>query len=43
MIGKFETKEEIIKWKYREKIGAKSENNFKKKDKKRNSDEEGII
>src|SRR4051812_43184748 len=31
MTGKFETKEEILKWKYREKIGAKSENNFKKK------------
>ncbi|PKK58785.1 hypothetical protein RhiirC2_795764 [Rhizophagus irregularis] len=31
MTGKFETKEEIIKWKYRGKIGAKSENNFVKK------------
>ena len=29
--GKFETKEEIIKWKYRGKIGAKSENDFVKK------------
>ncbi|CAI2200815.1 7307_t:CDS:2, partial [Funneliformis geosporum] len=31
MTGKFETKEEILKWKYREKIGAKSENDFVKK------------
>ncbi|CAI2190257.1 10081_t:CDS:2, partial [Funneliformis geosporum] len=31
MTGKFETKEEIIKWKYRGKIGAKSENDFMKK------------
>ncbi|PKK56360.1 ribonuclease H-like protein, partial [Rhizophagus irregularis] len=31
MTGKFETKEEIIKWKYRGKIGAKSENDFVKK------------
>jgi hypothetical protein len=30
MTGKFETKEDILKWKYRGKIGAKSENNFKK-------------
>ncbi|CAI2174899.1 4207_t:CDS:2 [Funneliformis geosporum] len=29
--GKFETKEEIIKWKYHGKIGAKSENAFVKK------------
>ncbi|CAI2192640.1 7082_t:CDS:2, partial [Funneliformis geosporum] len=29
--GKFETKEEILKWKYRGKIGAKSENDFVKK------------
>src|SRR2546430_17554510 len=38
MTGKFETKEEILKWKYREKIGAKSENTFKKKEKKKNSE-----
>jgi hypothetical protein len=31
MTGKFETNAEIIKWKYREKIGAKSENTFKTK------------
>src|SRR4051794_25506594 len=31
MTGKFETKEEIIKWKYRGKIEAKSENDFVKK------------
>ncbi|CAI2187090.1 13490_t:CDS:2, partial [Funneliformis geosporum] len=31
MTGKFETKEEILKWKYRGKIGAKSENDFLKK------------
>ncbi|CAI2192090.1 11540_t:CDS:2, partial [Funneliformis geosporum] len=31
MTGKFETKEKILKWKYREKIGAKSENDFVKK------------
>jgi hypothetical protein len=31
MTGKFETKEEILKWKYRGKIGAKSENDFVKK------------
>ncbi|PKB92697.1 hypothetical protein RhiirA5_443729 [Rhizophagus irregularis] len=37
MTGKFETKEEILKWKYREKIGAKSENTFKKKERKKNS------
>ncbi|POG82469.1 hypothetical protein GLOIN_2v1469774 [Rhizophagus irregularis DAOM 181602=DAOM 197198] len=39
MTGKFETKEEIIKWKYRGKIGAKSENTFKKKEKKKNSED----
>src|SRR5581483_10807377 len=39
MTGKFETKEEILKWKYREKIGAKSENTFKKKEKKKNSED----
>ena len=43
MTGKFETKEEIIKWKYRGKIGAKSENVFKKKGKKMHSDKEGTI
>ncbi|PKK57795.1 DNA/RNA polymerase [Rhizophagus irregularis] len=37
MTGKFETKEEILKWKYRGKIGAKSENTFKKKERKKNS------
>ena len=31
MTGKFKTNAEIIKWKYREKIGAKSENTFKAK------------
>ncbi|CAI2197754.1 8341_t:CDS:2, partial [Funneliformis geosporum] len=31
MTGKFETKEEILKWKYHGKIGAKSENDFVKK------------
>ncbi|RGB22170.1 hypothetical protein C1646_678030, partial [Rhizophagus diaphanus] len=31
MTGKFERKEEIIKWKYRGKIGAKSENDYIKK------------
>ncbi|RIA82420.1 hypothetical protein C1645_835403 [Glomus cerebriforme] len=36
MTGKFETKEEILKWKYRGKIGAKSKNTFKKKEKKKN-------
>ena len=41
MTGKFETKEDILKWKYREKIGAKSENVFKKKEK--NTDEKRII
>ena len=39
MTGKFETKEEILKWKYRGKIGAKSENTFKKKEKKKNSED----
>ena len=43
MTGKFETKEEILKWKYREKIEAKSENDFKKKGKKKNIKEEKII
>ena len=33
--GKFETKEDILKWKYCGKIGAKSENVFKKKGKKK--------
>ncbi|PKK58421.1 hypothetical protein RhiirC2_720530 [Rhizophagus irregularis] len=42
MTGKFETKEEILKWKYRGKIGAKSENNFKK-GKKKNTDEAETI
>ncbi|GBB97419.1 hypothetical protein RclHR1_29900002 [Rhizophagus clarus] len=41
MTGKFETKEEILKWKYRGKIGAKSENVFKRKGK--NTDEEEIV
>ena len=41
MTGKFETKEEIIKWKYRGKIGAKSENVFKRKGK--NTNEEGTV
>ncbi|PKY33735.1 hypothetical protein RhiirB3_395034, partial [Rhizophagus irregularis] len=31
MTGKFERKKEIIKWKYRGKIGAKSENDYMKK------------
>ena len=31
MTGKFETNAEIIKWKYRGKIGAKSENDYMKK------------
>jgi len=43
MTGKFETKEEILKWKYRGKIGAKSENNFMMKGKKKDTDEEGTI
>ena len=43
IIEKFETKEDILKWKYRGKIGAKSENVFKKKGKKKNTDEEGTI
>src|SRR4051812_30445378 len=42
MTGKFETKEEILKWKYREKIGVKSENKFNK-GKKKNTDEEETI
>ena len=37
MTEKFEIKEEILKWKYRGKIGAKSENTFKKKERKKNS------
>ncbi|PKK61378.1 DNA/RNA polymerase [Rhizophagus irregularis] len=41
MTGKFETKEDILKWKYRGKIGAKSENVFKRKGK--NTDEEGTV
>ncbi|CAI2200375.1 1007_t:CDS:1, partial [Funneliformis geosporum] len=40
---KFKTKEEILKWKHRGKIGAKSENNFMIKGKKKDTDEEGII
>ncbi|CAI2197605.1 10000_t:CDS:2, partial [Funneliformis geosporum] len=35
IMGKFEIKEEILKWKYKGKIGAKSEIVFKKKGKKR--------
>ncbi|CAI2189406.1 5225_t:CDS:2 [Funneliformis geosporum] len=31
MTEKFKTKEEILKWKYREKLGVKSENDFMKK------------
>ncbi|CAI2188826.1 1647_t:CDS:2 [Funneliformis geosporum] len=31
MTGKFKIKEKILKWKYREKIAAKSENDFVKK------------
>ena len=41
MTGKFETKEDILKWKYRERIGAKSENVFKRKGK--NTNEEGTV
>ena len=41
MIGKFETNAEIIKWKYREKIGAKSENTFKVKNTVTKPPEEG--
>ena len=41
MTRKFETKEEILKWKYRGKIGAKSENNFKKKKNTIKAPEEG--
>ncbi|CAI2199098.1 17653_t:CDS:2, partial [Funneliformis geosporum] len=43
MTGKFKTKEEILKWKYRGKIGAKSENNFMIKGKKKDTDEKGTI
>jgi hypothetical protein len=43
MTGKFETKEDILKWKYRGKIGAKSENKFNMKGKKKNTDEEETI
>ncbi|CAI2199810.1 11422_t:CDS:2, partial [Funneliformis geosporum] len=43
MTGKFEIKEEILKWKYRRKIGENSENNFKIKGKKKDTDEEGTI
>src|SRR5581483_11852127 len=35
MTGNFETKEEILKWKYRGKIGAKSENTLRRKKRKR--------
>ncbi|GBB87524.1 hypothetical protein RclHR1_00140028 [Rhizophagus clarus] len=41
MTGKFETKEDILKWKYRGRIGAKSENVFKRKGK--NTNEEGTV
>ncbi len=41
MTGKFETNAEIIKWKYREKIGAKSENTFKAKNTVTKPPEEG--
>ncbi len=43
MTGKYKIKEEILKWKYHGKIGVKSENVFKMKGKKKNTDEEGII
>jgi DNA polymerase elongation subunit (family B) len=43
MTGKFETKEDILKWKYRKKIGAKSENKFNMKGKKKNTDKEETI
>ncbi|CAI2196867.1 12340_t:CDS:2, partial [Funneliformis geosporum] len=43
MTGKFETKEEILKWKYHGKVSAKSENNFMIKGKKKDTDEEGTI
>ncbi|CAI2189653.1 4914_t:CDS:2, partial [Funneliformis geosporum] len=43
MTGKFETKEKILKWKYCEKIGVKSENNFMMKEKKKDTDEKVII
>ncbi|CAB4492569.1 unnamed protein product [Rhizophagus irregularis] len=38
MTGSFRSSEEIIKWNYRGKIGAKSENTFKKKGKKKNNE-----
>ncbi|GBC36227.2 DNA polymerase family B-domain-containing protein [Rhizophagus irregularis DAOM 181602=DAOM 197198] len=38
MTGSFKSSEEIIKWNYRGKIGAKSENTFKKKGKKKNNE-----
>ncbi|CAG8776045.1 1973_t:CDS:2, partial [Rhizophagus irregularis] len=38
MTGSFKSSEEIIKWNYRGKIGAKSENTFKKKEKKKNNE-----
>ena len=41
MTGKFETNAEIIKWKYRGKIGAKSENTFKAKNTVTKPPEEG--
>ncbi|CAI2196264.1 16611_t:CDS:2, partial [Funneliformis geosporum] len=43
MTGKFEIKEEILKWKYRGKIGVKSENNFMMKGKKKDTDEDRTI
>src|SRR6266496_3139079 len=41
MTGKFETNAEIIKWKYRGKIGVKSENTFKAKNTITKPPEEG--
>ncbi|PKY34642.1 ribonuclease H-like protein [Rhizophagus irregularis] len=38
MTGSFKSSEKIIKWNYRGKIGAKSENTFKKKGKKKNNE-----
>ncbi|CAG8744507.1 1715_t:CDS:1 [Rhizophagus irregularis] len=38
MTGSFKLSEEIIKWNYHGKIGAKSENTFKKKGKKKNNE-----
>src|SRR5215469_4433279 len=44
MTGKFETKEKILKWKYHKKLGAKSENTFKKKEKNSvNTDSENTL